>query len=162
MLCFIFIQNHNAEPKLLIRRIISRQDRLSVAYCNEKLIFKKDINPFICTDERFNIKFLLGIIASRFISYLYLRMSSIATKDDFRQTTLGELRKLPIPILNIEDQRHIAGLVDQILAKKYIDNSADTIALENEIDRLVYELYGLTEEEIRIVEGAEHEISVRI
>ena len=33
------------------------------------------------------------------------------------------------------------------------DPEADTTALEQEIDRLVYDLYGLTEEEIRVVEG---------
>jgi len=43
--------------------------------------------------------------------------------------------------------------VDRILAAKERDPEADTAALEREIDRLVYELYGLTEEEIAIVEG---------
>ncbi|NOX84360.1 MAG: hypothetical protein GXO86_00105, partial [Chlorobi bacterium] len=40
--------------------------------------------------------------------------------------------------------------------------ATDTTALENEIDRLVYELYGLTEEEIEIVEGAASEPSPRL
>jgi hypothetical protein len=44
-------------------------------------------------------------------------------------------------------------LVDQILSTKKSNPTADTCALENEIDQLVYELYGLTEEEIKIVEG---------
>ncbi len=44
--------------------------------------------------------------------------------------------------------------VDRILAAKERDPKADTTAWEREIDRLVYELYGLTEEEIAIVEGA--------
>jgi adenine-specific DNA-methyltransferase len=42
---------------------------------------------------------------------------------------------------------------DQILTVKKSDPTADTSALESEIDRLVYELYGLIEVEIRIVEG---------
>ena len=45
--------------------------------------------------------------------------------------------------------------MDQILAAKKSDPEADTNALEQEIDSLVYELYGLTEEETRIVEGIE-------
>jgi len=44
--------------------------------------------------------------------------------------------------------------VDRILAAKQRDAEADTSALEREIDALVYALYGLTPEEIRIVEGA--------
>jgi len=42
--------------------------------------------------------------------------------------------------------------VDRILAAKERDPKADTTAWEREIDRLVYELYGLTEEEIKVVE----------
>ena len=44
-------------------------------------------------------------------------------------------------------------LVDQILKKKSEDNSADTADLENQIDQLVYQLYDLTEEEVKIIEG---------
>ncbi|MFZ3209695.1 MAG: hypothetical protein WA140_12845 [Geobacteraceae bacterium] len=45
------------------------------------------------------------------------------------------------------------SLADQILAGKKADPKADTSALENRIDRLVYQLYGLTEDEIAVVEG---------
>ena len=45
------------------------------------------------------------------------------------------------------------ALVEQILAAKQADSSADVSALEAEIDRRVYTLYGLTEAEIAIVEG---------
>jgi hypothetical protein len=41
----------------------------------------------------------------------------------------------------------------QILALKQSDTTADTSDLEQQIDKLVYELYGLSEEEIKIVEG---------
>jgi hypothetical protein len=44
-------------------------------------------------------------------------------------------------------------LVDRILAAKKTDPTADTSALEAEIDQLVYKLYGLTDEEIAVVEG---------
>jgi hypothetical protein len=54
----------------------------------------------------------------------------------------------------MECQRPIVDIVDRILAAKAADPAADTTALEREIDRIVYELYGLTEEEIAIVEGA--------
>ena len=44
-------------------------------------------------------------------------------------------------------------MVDKILSLKKSDPQADTSVLEAEIDRMVYELYGLTEDEIKIVEG---------
>ena len=45
--------------------------------------------------------------------------------------------------------------MDRVLTIKNQTPSADTSALESEIDRLVYQLYGLTDEEIRIIEGVE-------
>lgn len=50
-------------------------------------------------------------------------------------------------------QQPIIDLVEKIVAAKAADPVADTSALEQGIDRIVYELYGLTEEEITIVEG---------
>jgi len=49
----------------------------------------------------------------------------------------------------------IISLVDQILEAKKHDPKADTISLEKQIDELVYALYGLTDEEIQIVESLE-------
>jgi hypothetical protein len=63
------------------------------------------------------------------------------------------LSKLPIKVIEPYQQMKFTSIVDQILFLKKSNPSADTSALEAEIDRLVYELYGLTEEEIRIVEG---------
>ncbi|MEK6725697.1 MAG: hypothetical protein AABY54_03990 [Deltaproteobacteria bacterium] len=50
-------------------------------------------------------------------------------------------------------QKPFTALVDQILAAKQKDPKADTSALEKQIDEMVYALYGLTEEEIGVVEG---------
>lgn len=48
---------------------------------------------------------------------------------------------------------YIIALVDKILAAKKANPQVDTSAWEREIDGLVYELYGLTEEEVKVVEG---------
>jgi len=157
---------YEAMPKLLIRRVISRQDRLLVAYTDEKLVFKKDINPFILIDKSWNIFFMLGILNSRLISYLYINTSSIAAKDDFRQTTLAELRGLPIPKLRKgENINQLVGLAKAMLIlfpkliqaktpheKESLQREID--ATDKQIDQIVYQLYGLTPAEIKIVEGA--------
>ncbi|NKQ37732.1 MAG: hypothetical protein HF973_19235 [Chloroflexi bacterium] len=55
----------------------------------------------------------------------------------------------------MSDQRNlIESLVTRILTAKKANPAADVSALEAEIDQLVYQLYGLTAEEIAIVEGA--------
>ncbi|MDD2456787.1 MAG: hypothetical protein PHE10_10715, partial [Kiritimatiellae bacterium] len=52
-----------------------------------------------------------------------------------------------------ERQQPLAALVDRILAAKTADPAADVSALEAEIDKLVYALYGLTAPDIAIIEG---------
>lgn len=52
-----------------------------------------------------------------------------------------------------EEQASLFDLVNRTLASKHISLSADTRVLEREIDRLVYDLYGLTDEEFAVVEG---------
>ena len=59
---------------------------------------------------------------------------------------------IPIPKVNAEKQRSFIGLVDKILAIKESDPAADTSEQEKEIDRLVYALYDLTEQEIQCTE----------
>ena len=68
------------------------------------------------------------------------------------------VQRLPIPKVAAAEQRPLVALVDRILAAKDVRlvwgrNPPDTSALEAEIDRLVYGLYGLTEAEIATVEG---------
>ena len=61
--------------------------------------------------------------------------------------------QIPIPKATSAQQAEIAAIVDCIIEAKKADASADTSELEREIDELVYRLYELTDEEIRIVEG---------
>lgn len=63
------------------------------------------------------------------------------------------VERLRIAPATPDQQKPIIALVDQILAAKKADAKADTSAQEIQIDRLVYGLYGLTEEEIAVVEG---------
>lgn len=63
------------------------------------------------------------------------------------------INALPIPPATPTQQKPIIALVDQILEAKKTDPSSDTSAIESKIDQLVYQLYSLTNDEIKIVEG---------
>ena len=83
-------------PKIIIRRIISRQNRLMAFHEDSGIVTNKDYNPFVVTSNDNDVFYILGIVNSKFFSYLYYFTSAIAQKDDYRQTTLTELRKMPI------------------------------------------------------------------
>lgn len=61
------------------------------------------------------------------------------------------INNLPVPCLTKDIEDKITTLVDVVLTKK--EKSLDTTKEEKEIDNIVYKLYGLTDEEIKIVEG---------
>ena len=103
------------------------------------------------TSRRFAVKFLLGVMnstAARDFLRAHRRSNIHLYPDDWKQ--------LPIPDVSPEQQEPIIELVDQILATKRTDLDADVSDLENEIDQIVYLLYGLADDEIAIVEEAEN------
>ncbi|HEF5073910.1 TPA: Eco57I restriction-modification methylase domain-containing protein [Campylobacter jejuni] len=66
------------------------------------------------------------------------------------------VEKLPIPKINSKNEKladELINLVDEILKAKEQDKNTNTQELENKINSLVYKLYNLTEEEIKIIEG---------
>jgi adenine-specific DNA-methyltransferase len=62
------------------------------------------------------------------------------------------LRNLPVPLVPPSDQRPAVALVDKIIAAKAADPQADTTGIERQIDNLVYRLYSLTYEEVKVIE----------
>ena len=71
----------------------------------------------------------------------------------FPQVTIFSLNQIPVPDLSKKQWTPINELVEKILIEKSKNPLINTGLLEHEIDTLVYELYGLSEEEIKIVEG---------
>lgn len=117
-----------------------------------------------------SLSFLLGCFNSRLMSWYFLKKSNIAQRDDFPKIVLKETRSLPFPALDVKNPadraRHdkLVELVDKMLVltpklraatsekdKAVLQNAVE--ATDRQIDALVYELYGLTPEEIALVEG---------
>ncbi|HED6047691.1 TPA: hypothetical protein R5W01_001792, partial [Campylobacter jejuni] len=69
-----------------------------------------------------------------------------------------KIERLPIPKINSKNEKladELINSVDEILKAKEQDKNANTQELENKINSLVYKLYNLTEEEIKIIENKE-------
>jgi hypothetical protein len=100
------------------------------------------------TSRRFSVKYLLAVMNSS-VARDFLRANRRSNIHLYPE----DWKKLSIPDVSPAEQAKVVALVDHILVAKKQDPNADIAFLEREIDRLVYELYGLTEEEIAIVEG---------
>jgi hypothetical protein len=74
-------------------------------------------------------------------------------RGNFKRFKSIYVSQIPIPSTSKLEKKEIEILVQKCLDAKKSDPKADTTTLEKAIDQLVYQLYGLTEEEIKIVEG---------
>ena len=102
-----------------------------------------------------NLKYALGILNSKLTNWYFgIRFQDKHLAGGYISINTKLLEKIPIIQTSEISKKAIALLVDQILTVKKGDRNADTSELEKAIDDLVYQLYGLTEEEIKIVEGA--------
>jgi len=119
-----------------------------------KPCFTYDEDEALCNNSIWIIpngsKNLCAFLNSK-IGWLLISNYCTAIQNGF-QLIFQYFGKIPIPKNLAQDER-ITQIVDRILAAKQSDPTSDTTALESEVDALVYGLYGLTEEEIGIVEG---------
>ncbi len=118
---------------------------------NQEILFLDTCNLSYCK-EREHAKFLVGLLNSRLLDWLFRKTSTN------NHVNLYELETLPIPQItksNKPTADKIIALVDKILQAKEKDPKANTQGLEKEIDALVYQLYHLTDEEIKIIENGQ-------
>ena len=125
----------------------------------QAMIKKKDI---VCLDRIYyliltrkaNLKFVLGVLNSRVTNFWFeFYYKTTKVQGNYFDLNGNQIGSIPIPTVTAEQQKPIIDLVDKILAAKKANSQADTSKEEAEIDRLVYALYGLTEEEIKAIEG---------
>src|SRR5262249_5153547 len=110
----------------------------------------------ILEGRKLGLKYALAILNSRLISYWYRNhFKSMSLAGGYLRIGQNEIRQIPVPEPNNDQSKLIINLVDQILAKKHKNPTADKTELEREIDQQVYALYGLTPEEIKILEESE-------
>ncbi|GAB1452350.1 hypothetical protein MASR2M47_24060 [Draconibacterium sp.] len=108
-----------------------------------------EATTFLMTGEK--LKFLLAILNSK-ISGWYFNLISTTTGMGTNRWKKYKILQLPIRQPSEDQEKSLESIVDKIIAKKKENVLYDTTALESQIDQLVYQLYGLTAEEIAIVE----------
>ncbi len=138
------------------KRLIMRQvlgEKLNCTVIEEDFIIDQSVFIAKLSDDfKSSINAIQGLLASNLISKFF-KFTSNEFDAVFPKIKIGEFKELPIFKNLKEAETKLSKPVSQILQAKKSDPAADTTALEAEIDRLVYQLYGLTEEEVRIVEG---------
>ena len=99
-----------------------------------------------------SVKYLCAVLNSTLVTW-YMQNTALNSGMGVTRWIGYTVERIPIPKLSAAKQRPLVRLVDRILEAKAPDPDADTSDLEEKIDWLVYDLYGLTDEEREAVGG---------
>jgi adenine-specific DNA-methyltransferase len=115
-------------------------------------IARNNLHILLPHDDNYDLHYILGLLNSKLMDFLYSVMNP-EKGEALAEVKKQHVEQLPITKATAAQQAPVIGCVQKILAAKQADPQADISALEAEIDQLVYALYGLTEEDIALVEG---------
>ena len=135
-------------------------DSIIAVLVKKGFIGRDNLHIALPKDDNCNLIFILGIVNSKLVDFAYSMMNP-EKGEVLAQVKKQHVEQLPIPNVPPEKQTPIVALVEQILTAKksppaplsHRGEQTDIPALEAEIDRLVYALYGLSDEEIVVVKG---------
>lgn len=114
--------------------------------------FVNEATSFMLCSKTENLAYLIALLNSTLINFV-LRYTTASTGMGTSRWKKVYVEQFPIPKVSESQQQPFIDLVDKIISAKRANPQADTTVWEREIDRMVYQLYNLTEEEIKIVEG---------
>jgi ribosomal protein S17E len=139
--------------------LLKSKEKIVYRQTSNQIIASLDTNQNLCDktvhiiinkDNNISLKYLLSILNSKLMNY-YFKSYKEEEGRAFAQVKTVDIKNLPF-VFDDKLEFALNLKVDQILTLKKDNPAADTSVLEREIDVMVYALYGLTEEEIKIVE----------
>ncbi len=140
-------------------KIVYPETSQGAYFYNENSGIFLEKTAFMIVSDAYNLKLLTALLNSKLITFYFKNFCGgcILGKSGY-QYNKHALEKIPIPQITEKNQELADKITDgakQILALKEKDPKANTQGLEKEIDALVYRLYNLTDEEIKIIENGQ-------
>lgn len=139
--------------RILVRQIPGKQP-YCIHACSTNEVYLNDLNSMNIVNLKDNPEYILGLLNSRLLSFWFVHKFGKLQRGTFPQFKINELEIFPIVKAPDKLEQEIVNLVINIKNIKLNHNDTDTSGIDMKIDQLVYKLYELTPEEIRIVEGS--------
>ncbi|SUW04493.1 Eco57I restriction-modification methylase domain-containing protein [Brachyspira pilosicoli] len=157
-------------PRILIRQIPTKPPYCINAIYTDEHYLNDQSSKVIQDIQLYNPLFILGVLNSRLVSSWFVFTLGKLQRSTFPIILVKEVASLPIPNINLDDKQDkemhdkIVTLVDNIIAlnkKLSAEKNPNSItminrqinAVDKQIDSLVYKLYNLNDEEVKIIEG---------
>lgn len=111
------------------------------------------INIINKPNAQIKLEFLWALLNSKLATFYHFNASPKATKGAFPKILVNDVNNFPIPThADPVLENEVIDKVNQILELKQKDSASNTTALEAQIDQLVYKLYDLTDEEVKVID----------
>ena len=138
---------HHGNERIVMQGMTGANDKIRlVSTLIPKDYYLAHSCNYIIPMEGVELKYILGILNSKIANWYFRCFSTNSNVNSY------EVESIPIPSIDENQQHYIGSIVSKILSAKASSPLADTSAQEQEIDRLVYKLYGLTYDEVKIVD----------
>jgi hypothetical protein len=153
--------NYDADEKIIIRQT---GDYLNATLDTKQFVARDNLYTILPIDHKIQLRYVLGVLNSKLLTWYYQNIINPEKGEALAQVKRGHIARLPIPNPDKENEKKIIRLVDELL-KLNAEKTAAKFSLklkqieekiaycEDKINELVYQLYGLTDEEIKIAEG---------
>lgn len=136
--------------KIIVREIIN--PIVFATYVKDLYVVKNIAAVIIAKKKTYKLKYLLALLNSKLFTYYILEQSPKNSNKVYPSFTSSILKDLPIKLVSSQIQETLENLVDKILAGMV--NNSDTSLYNKEIDRIVYEIYNVAEQQdIDIIEN---------
>ena len=152
-----FVQDNSVLMQRLIAHVENPLPHIkmtgTILTTREHVGILETIYQIVCKKEIPN-KYVLALLHSKFLNWYCYRFVFAKAIRSF-QFSAEITKRIPIPKIDSANQSiadKIIALVEEILEKKKQDSATDTTKLESQINKLVYTLYNLTDEEIGLIE----------
>ncbi|MCL2510866.1 MAG: N-6 DNA methylase [Bacteroidales bacterium] len=156
-------QPHWFEGERILVREVTANGIIQATLVEDDFVFSNSVDGIKMKSKEIDVKYLLALINSKLVSFYHSNTSANAFKGAFPKVLLHDLRELPIPNADIKTQNEIVKNVDLLLQlntelqaatlpEKKEQIQARIGYCEDRINGVVYGLYGLGEEEVKIIE----------
>lgn len=163
--------NNFLGKRILVQEITGgKEKRIIAGYFDKELYHSRDVIPIKIEGSSIDPYYILAFINSKLISWYHHKRNPKAQKGLFPKVLVGDLAKLPIKKIDFENSfekltyNKIIDLVAKMLQAKKETNTDKTekdktyterkcSSLDSAIDSEIYRLYGLSDDEIKIIEG---------
>lgn len=140
------------EPRVIVRQIVSGKPPKIYAGYTDKPLYFTQIGFSIIPKSDITVFELTALLNSKLMNFYHKYLFLDIEKELFQKILIENCKLFPCRVF--KDSNSVKAIIEKIIKTKSSDAEADTTEFETNLDKMIYELYELTEEEIKIIENA--------